>query len=182
MRELFVLAVILTFAGLTVAHCDDIPQSNVMWGGYTFDQGWTSLITPDPDAPSTAQPPVSVWRQFRQSWRTQWDPNVPMAAAWSPFKSPLFVIAAGSLVAATLGDVLVSQHDYNNGCGERHDAGRRPSMGEQLGEQLSLDVFVIGGSYFLKRKHIKVLPESFMLLGAGRHAYGMYRAVNSPCY
>lgn len=188
MRELAALLIVLVFAGLATSHCQEASNGGGVSSG-KFDQTSNTLLysVDDPDAPSTAQPPappvkLGVWGSFKRSWQTQWDPTVPMAPVWSPFKSPMFVISAGVLVAATLGDVIVSQHDFNNGCGEAHDAGRRPPFAEQMSENLALDAFVIGGSYFLKRKHIKILPESFMLLGTGRHAYGMYKAVNSPCY
>lgn len=170
--ELFVLSVILAFTTLTVAHCQETP---------TFDQGWQPLR----DAPSTAQPPVklNLWGQFKESWSTQWDPNTPMASTWEPFRSPSFVITGVALMGATVTDVLISQHDFRNGCVEgTGDANRRPSMAEQMTENMGLSLFVAGGSYFLKRKHIKVLPEAFMAIGIGKHAKGIVNGLQSVCY
>lgn len=139
----------------------------------------------EPDAPSTAQPPVkiSIWQQFKDSFHTPYDRHQPMSSWSTPFKSPSFVISATALVGTGMADVFISQHDFKNGCVEGNgDAGRRPGMGEQMAEKLGTSAAVMTMSYFLKRKHIKVLPEVFMSIGTGKNVHGIVTGLQSPCY
>lgn len=105
-----------------------------------------------------------------------WDIHKKQLGYKETLFKPSFYLLFSGLVATNILDVRLSQ-----GCGERHDFGQRVSVGEHLKRDLPIDFAVGTMAFFLKRGHIKIIPEAMLSYGIVVHVKGAVEGYNAHC-
>lgn len=133
-----------------------------------------------PDTASTAQPPAAAVSHCGPKWLGGcWDTHRPQRGYGETFRSPWFYGPALGLFAVNAIDIEATRA---SGCGEASEFGRRPSRLEQYGQDFAADAAIGTMAFFLKRAHVKVLPETMLGAGIAIHARGAVHGFQANCH